>query len=170
MAQYEQALSHFPDHPAGIIGISNLLMDIYEEKLPAEEPIISNRPLPTASGSLISEAKPTVPRSTSSSSNLPSRRPSLVNDAPDLEGGKRDPNPAELNRLAARDRAYMLLSNLTKLGAGWNDADAWLTFARAHELSGEIGKAKQALWWVVELEDYRPMRPWRDVTNGAYAL
>jgi hypothetical protein len=170
MSHYEQALSHFPDHSAGIIGISNLLLDIYEEKLPAEEPIPSHRPLPTASGALISEAKPSITRPTSSSSAIPSRRPSLVTDAPDLKSSKQDPTPAELNRLAARDRAYMLLSNLTKLGSGWNDSEAWLTFARAHELSGEIGKAKQALWWVVELEDYRPVRSWRDVTGGGYAL
>lgn len=170
MAQYEQALSHFPDHPAGIIGISNLLMDIYEEKLPAEEPIISSRPPPTASASLIGEAQPTITHATSSST-LPPRHQSLVDDTPGLGSGtKQDPTPAELNRLSARDRAYMLLSNLTKLGAGWDDSEAWLTFARAHELSGEVGKAKQALWWVVELEDYRSVRPWRDVTGGGYAL
>lgn len=171
MAHYEQALSHYPDHPAGIIGISNLLMDIYEEKLPAEELITSHRPLPTASISLLSEAKPAVSRPTSSTSTAPSRRPSLVSDTQEIsEESKKDPTPAELNRLAARDRAYILLSNLTKLGAGWDDSEAWLTFARAHELSGEVGKAKQALWWVVELEDYRPVRPWRDVTHGVYAL
>lgn len=171
MAHYDQALSYFPDHPAGIIGISNLLMDVYEEKLPAEEPLPSHRPLPTASGTLINEAKPTIPRPPSASSTLPSRRPSLVTEAPaDIRGSKQDPTPAELNRLAARDRAYMLLSNLTKLGAGWDDSEAWFTFARAHELSGEIEKAKQALWWVVELEDHRSIRPWRDVTNAGYAL
>ncbi|CZT21894.1 uncharacterized protein RCC_07760 [Ramularia collo-cygni] len=170
MAQYEQALSHFPDHPAGIIGISNLLMDIYEEKLPAEEPIVPLRPLPTAPIALLGDAKPTVSRPTSSASTVPSRRPSLVSDVPDVETTIQNPTPAELNRLAARDRAYMLLANLTKLGAGWDDSEAWLTFARAHELGGEIGKAKEALWWVVELEDWRPVRRWRDVTAGVYAL
>ena len=44
MAAYEQALAHYPDHPEGIIGLADLLMDIYEEKLPAEEPVISTRP------------------------------------------------------------------------------------------------------------------------------
>lgn len=146
-------------------------MDIYEEKLPAEEPVPSNRPVPTASRSLVHEAKPTIPRPTSASSTIPSRRPSLVAETPpNLGPRKKDPTPAELNRLAARDRAYMLLSNLTKLGSGWDDSEAWFTLARAHELSGEIGKAKKALWWVVELEDHRPIRPWRDVTGGTYAL
>lgn len=42
--------------------------------------------------------------------------------------------------------------------------------ARAHELSREIGKAKQALWWVVELEDSKPVRPWREVSPGGYTL
>jgi hypothetical protein len=42
--------------------------------------------------------------------------------------------------------------------------------ARAHELSREIDKAKQALWWVVELEDNRPLRGWREVSPGGYTL
>lgn len=67
---------------------------------------------------------------------------------------------------AARDRAYMLLSNLTKLGTGWDNSAAWLSLARAYELSGQMDKAKQALWWVVELEESQPMRPWRCITGG----
>ena len=38
LAYYEKALSHFPDHPAGIVGLSNLLLDIASEKIPPEEP------------------------------------------------------------------------------------------------------------------------------------
>ena len=64
----------------------------------------------------------------------------------------------------------MLLSNLTKLGTGWDDSEAWSMLARAHELSREIDKAKQALWWVVELEDSRPLRAWREVSPGGYTL
>ena len=64
----------------------------------------------------------------------------------------------------------MLLSNVTKLGSGWDNPQAWLTLARSHELSKQIGKAKQALWWVIELEDNKPMRPWSEVTGGGYTL
>lgn len=80
------------------------------------------------------------------------------------------PTPDAVNRLAARDRAYMLLSNLTRLGSGWDDPEAWYTLARAHELSKQMARAKQALWWVVELEENKPMRNWRDVASGGFTL
>lgn len=64
----------------------------------------------------------------------------------------------------------MLLSTLTRLGSGWHNSDAWYTLARSHELSKQVGKAKQALWWVVELEENRPMRPWREVGVGGLSL
>lgn len=60
----------------------------------------------------------------------------------------------------------MLLSALTRLGSGWNDSQAWFTLARAQELSGEVEKAKSALWWCVELEEARPMRAWRIAVGG----
>lgn len=74
--------------------------------------------------------------------------------------------PAELNRLAARDRAYMLLSTLSKLGEGWDDSETWMALARAHEVSGQVERARECLWWVVELEDGRPVRPWGVVRGG----
>jgi hypothetical protein len=54
----------------------------------------------------------------------------------------------------------MLLSGLTRLGVGWDDSEAWLALARAHELGGQVGKAKEALWWVVGLEESRMIRGW----------
>ncbi|CAK1366178.1 hypothetical protein CB0940_09396 [Cercospora beticola] len=172
IAAFEQALSYYPDHSAGIIGLSSLLLDIYEQNIPAEEPLPTPQPAATTSGSLINEAQPSLTRPNTATSTDPSRRPSLVSDGrpQKIALRKKDPTPAELNRLAARDRAYMLLSNLTKLGTGWDDSEAWSMLARAHELSREIGKAKQALWWVVELEDSKPVRPWREVSPGGYTL
>ena len=64
----------------------------------------------------------------------------------------------------------MLLSTLTRLGSGWDHSEAWLTLARSYELSKQVGKAKEALWWVVELEERRPMRAWRDVGAGGFTL
>jgi hypothetical protein len=57
-----------------------------------------------------------------------------------------DPTPTVevQTRLAARDRAYFLLQSLTKSGEGWDDSEAW----------------REALWFLVELEDGRPLRPW----------
>jgi hypothetical protein len=79
-------------------------------------------------------------------------------------------SPEVLDKLAARDRAYGLLSSLTKLGSCWDYPDAWFALARAHEESGQIGKAKEVLWWCVELEDARPIRGWREVGYGGYVL
>jgi len=89
---------------------------------------------------------------------------------------KRAPNagqtnsPEELNRVAARDRAYGLLSRLTKLGSGWDNSEAWFALARAYEEGGQIDKAKQVLWWCIELEDNRPLRDWNKVAVGGYVL
>jgi hypothetical protein len=175
MTCYDEALSYYPDHSAGVIGIANLLMDIYEEKIPAEEPHIPLHPLPLPSGStLVSEARPALTRPNSSAA-APSRPISqhnvvLVQAVEEVKERRVDPSPAVLNRLAARDRAYMLLKNLAGMGAGWDNSEVWYALARAHELSRELGKAKSALWWVVELEHNRPVRDWREVSPGGYAL
>lgn len=75
-----------------------------------------------------------------------------------------------VDRLASRDRAYGLLSNLTKLGTGWNNSDAWFALARAHEESGQLDKAKDVLWWCVELEEGMGVREWGCVNTGGYVL
>lgn len=79
-------------------------------------------------------------------------------------------SPPELSRLAARDRAFGLLSTLTKLGAGWDYSEAWYALARAYEESGQLEKAKEVLWWCVELEDTHPVRNWRNVALGGFVL
>jgi cargo-transport protein YPP1 len=78
--------------------------------------------------------------------------------------------PDAINRLAARDRAYNLLSSLTKLGSGWDCSEAWFALARAYEEGGQVEKAKEVLWWCVELEDTRPLRLWRNVGRGGLVL
>lgn len=75
-----------------------------------------------------------------------------------------------IDRLAARDRAYALLSGLTRLGTGWNHSDAWFTLARAYEESGQPDKAKEVLWWCVELEEARGVRGWSCLGGGGYVL
>lgn len=101
-------------------------------------------------------------------------RPSSSAGAAGAGSGQTDDDlrktPENLNRLAARDRAYGLLSTLTKLGSGWDNSDAWYALARAHELGGELEKAKEILWWVVKLEDTRPLRPWGVVNSKGYVL
>jgi len=166
MEAYEQALVYYPDHPEAMIATSNLLLDIYEEKLPAERPEVFLPPLPTVAGAMSAN-----PPSASEAVPLPTKGSATAPSAPLPKHGRRkDPTPAELNRLAARERAYMLLSTLTHLGSGWDNSEAWLGLARAHELSGQAPKAKEALWWVVELEDGRGIRAWDDALGGGLTL
>lgn len=75
-----------------------------------------------------------------------------------------------IDRLAARDRASGLLTGLTKLGSAWDYPEAWFALARAHEESGLIEKAKEVLWWCVELEEGRGVREWRCLGSGGYVL
>ncbi|KAK3117538.1 hypothetical protein LTR53_000964 [Teratosphaeriaceae sp. CCFEE 6253] len=168
---YERCLDFFPDHPEGIIGIADILMDIYEEKMPAEEP---EPPLfPPDKSSRSAFTNPAASSSTAAPTPLTTSKSSLLSPGRGLPPNARrskDPTPAQLNRLAERDRAYMLLSSLTKLGTGWDNPEAWFTLARAYELSREVGQAKRALWWVVELEESKPMRPWGVSSPGGYAL
>jgi hypothetical protein len=94
-------------------------------------------------------------------------RPSTTSSlSPSLSVSTKESKTALLDRLAARDRAYGLLSTLTKLGSGWNYSEAWFALARAYELGGQVDKAKEVLWWCVELEEGRPVRDWGEVVGG----
>lgn len=149
---FEEALMYYPEHVGATVALGNLLLNVYEGDLPAEEPQAeSDAGISTLS--LVSTAKPASPTEDAEAPN------------PSREG-----TPEELNRLAARDRAYGLLSTLTKSGSAWDDSEAWLALSRAHEQGGQIEKAKEILWWCVELEDRRPIRHWWNVGLGGYVL
>ncbi len=137
-ASYETALGHYPEHVAATVGLSDILLDAYAKPPPTE-------PHPLAEAST----------STPTLASLP------IGPAQDLAESI---SPADLlSRLAARDRAYGLLSALTKSGLGWDCSEAWFALARAYEQSGEVEKAKEALWWVVELEEGRGVRGWSNI-------
>ena len=177
---FESALIHCPDHPAAIIGLSNILLDIYSEQLlpptaiPSYTPIESTVSVSTRCGD--------------NSTTIPSRPlglvPSTINTAPSpMPVDNQTTTPSQLpapykatslplvDRLAARDRAYALLTGLTRLGNGWNRSDAWFALARAYEESGQPEKAKEVLWWCVELEEATGVREWRCVGgSGGYTI
>ncbi|KAF2630344.1 filamentation protein-like protein [Macroventuria anomochaeta] len=155
---FERALLHFPDHPQGIVGLSNILLDIYSRDIPME-------PTKSTEITLLSPAHAPTPSQTSSEPEP--KRHHLTSHIPSAENQL---SPPELSRLAARDRAFGLLSTLTKLGAGWDYSEAWYALARAYEESGQIEKAKEVLWWCVELEDTHPVRNWRSVALGGFVL
>ncbi|KAK3302028.1 uncharacterized protein B0T15DRAFT_541739 [Chaetomium strumarium] len=215
-AEFEAALTHFPDHTSAIVGLSHILLDIYAEKLlppPAvpgldlsglsladEDNVFTsptNRTMSPAGHSINEEGRskfpplPSAPLGLGPATN-PKPKATAAAKAKPAEANGHTPSPSTppsdflgpqlpppheatslpLNdRLAARDRAYGLLSGLTKLGSGWNDAEAWLALARAYEESGQVDKARDALWWCVELEDGRGVRDWNVVAvGGGYVL
>lgn len=152
LARFEQALSHCVDHPVATVGLCTLLLDIAAQIIP-----------PFPSSSKLAEESSIV-------QELGGR---LSTDDTGLTGDNSSRSVSDfilLNRLAARDRAYSLLSSLTKLGSGWDFSDAWFALARAYEESGEKDKAVDILWWCVELEDRRPIRHWRNVGPRGYIL
>ena len=132
-AAYEQALLHFPDHPAATVGLCNLLLDFY-----------TTTPTPPPSTLSPNSATPIL-------LPLPTPTPPTPADPSD---------PTLLSRLAARDRAYGLLSALTKSGRGWDCSEAWFALARCYEEGGQVERAREALWWVVEVEEKRGVRGW----------
>jgi hypothetical protein len=132
-------------------------LDIYAEVIPLEPTQETDFIIPSSSPS-----EPFVQKNTSemNAQHLTSHIPSVENKL----------SPPVLNRLAARDRAFGLLSTLTKLGPGWDYSEAWYALARAYEESGQIEKTKEVLWWCVELEDTHPVRSWKSVGMGGFVL
>lgn len=191
-AEFEEALMHYANHAAAIVGLSTILLDIYAEVL---------SPVPAIPGIAEPDGQPINIDETTANHDSLVLRPKSVLALPALPSGplglgevtgspatpKQQPPTRSLSteelpapykakslplvdRLAARDRAYGLLSGLTRLGSGWNDSDAWFALARAHEESGQLEKAKEALWWCVELEEGRGIRDWNSVGAGRYVL
>lgn len=209
-ADFETALTHFPDHPGAIVGLSNILLDIYTEKLlpPPAVPGLDLGRLALSDDSVLTSAPDAAISHTTGANKADQLFPSLPSAPLGLGPAnlEANPKPAEIlanghssspqpvtttttnsflgpplppphkaislplnDRLAARDRAFGLLSGLTKLGSGWNYSEAWFALARAYEESGQTDKARDALWWCVELEDGRSVREWY-VAGGGYVL
>ncbi|EXJ79900.1 hypothetical protein A1O3_08185 [Capronia epimyces CBS 606.96] len=184
--QYEQCLMYLADHAGGIVGLSNVLLDYYERKVELATRIDGGKGQVDEG---LEERSRRHKRELSRNSEGPAVNGMTDADGPPgpatgptaapgsaatHSGGTKDDElkktPDNLNRLAARDRAYGLLSALTKQGSGWDNSEAWFALARAHELGGEIDRAKEILWWCVELEDTRPIRHWTNVGCSGYVL
>lgn len=188
MIEYESALCHHPDHPNATVGLSNILLDIYTETIPPDQSKFELQPHTKKSTASISEEPSTPLLSTlpklasqlngsGNFSHNPSSTDKISSPNKDRSASVNSPHktslippssntPEALDRLTARDRAYGLLSSLTKLGTGWDYSEAWYALARAYEVSGQVEKAKELLWWVVELEAKRPVRSWAVLGEG----
>lgn len=205
---FEAALTHYPDHPAAIVGLSNILLDLYTEKIvppkafsgldlvggaeamPGTDQSTADIISPPRHSTSPPKLLPTEPlglgafktpsnRAESSFSHKHAHAPAPAAAAAAAAAAHHDSHLAPpykaasmplVDRLASRDRAYGLLSNLTKLGSGWNYSEAWFALGRAHEASGQTGKAKEVLWWCVELEEGMGVREWDCVNTGGYVL
>lgn len=163
--QYEHCLMYSPNHPAGIVGLSNILLDYYDKKIDLSKKVDDGQSLTTRPISSSADQDIIIGAQTPSQEHL-SDPLNHTTDTPEVLRK----TPENLNRIAARDRAYGLLNTLSKLGSGWDNSEVWFALARAHELGGEIEKAKNILWWCIELEDTKPIRHWRNLGCGGYVL
>lgn len=145
---FERALDWFQDHPGAIIGLADILLDFYCQSSQPASAVYSSTSIYAQS----TKPTPTLAPPPIASTSKPSPYTKKSEEDEDL-----------LPRLSARDRAYGLLSTLTKSGQGWDNAEAWFALARAYEESGQLSKAKEALLWVVELEEKWPVRGWESL-------
>lgn len=153
------------------MGLCNILLD-YSSGTATRRP--SRTPLPpddpAASSMSVSNHMASI-----STSDLSDRHSSSL-DPSSAPGSKtRHPSASkesflELDRLAARDRAYGLLLSLTKLAGGWDLSSAWFELSRVYEQSGQMEKAREVLWRCIELEDKKPIRHWRNAETRGYVL
>ena len=170
MVKYEGALSHFPDHSDATVSLAHILLDIYAKKIPlsrgqltlADQPKNELRDDDDSSQPVFSR---TTLLTANSGQMNGTNSANHVDEKAEEDGTDQDLSH-DLDLLAARDRAYTMLYNLTKLGSGWDDSDAWYALGNAYEASGQGEKAKEVLWWVVELEEKRPIRHWSCLGQG----
>jgi tetratricopeptide (TPR) repeat protein len=172
MEFYEEAITRFPDHPRATIGLSNLLLDIWEEKIPAEPlPPRLDAGIPTSlSAKPATNLGTTYTDGSSVDTTDEDTDPSIQRAEKKIDVDPKADRVRYMSRLAARDRAYGLLSMLTKTGSSWDNSEAWFTLSRAYEASSQLEKTKDVLWWCVELEDRKPIRHWWNLGSGSYVL
>jgi tetratricopeptide (TPR) repeat protein len=171
MDHFEQALMRDPDHPKATIGLANLLLDIWDQTM-SPEPLKSEIEIDLSSLTLVPPEKQsaTAKKDGEKHSNRQSIAETTGAGHNEVPPAIQNEEPKLLNRIAARDRAYGLLSALTKRGNSWDNSEAWYTLSRAYEAGGQIEKLREVLWWCIELEDRRPIRHWSNIGSGVYVL
>ncbi|KAL3474509.1 hypothetical protein BJX99DRAFT_231447 [Aspergillus californicus] len=163
LEHFEEALLYNADHPKATINLANLLLDIWDQKLPLQPPG------PCLEPGLSAMAPPPTKEKSNETGRLSRSgvaRPKAQISSFTVE----DEEPKLINRIAARERAYCLLSALTKRGTSWDNSEAWFALSRAYEAVGQTQKLKEVLWWCIELEDRRPIRHWSNIGSGVYVL
>lgn len=166
---FEHALLRYQDHPIATIGLANLLLDIWDESLTLEPPN-ADVDLNVSRISLLSETPRPKSAKAISTDDMKASRETENSEPEEAPPSAQNVEPKQLHRLAARDRAYGLLSSLTKLGSSWDSSEAWYALSRAYEAGEQTEKLKEVLWWCIELEDRRPIRHWSSIGSGVYVL
>ncbi|KAJ5287185.1 hypothetical protein N7478_002871 [Penicillium angulare] len=169
MKYYEDALLRHPEHPIATIALANLLLDIWDQKL-APESAKTDVDINVSRLSLLSDSDKLKAARAISADELKTPEVAEIPTPVSVSESPHEVDPKHLHRLAARDRAYGLLSVLTKLGSSWDNSEAWYALSRAYEAGDQIEKLKEVLWWCIELEDRRPIRHWSNISSGLYVL
>jgi hypothetical protein len=166
---FEEALLRQADHPTATIGLANLLLDVWDQKLPLET-AKADSDFNASRQTLLSETPKPKTGKAVSIDELKAAEAMEVEGSTEGSASAHDVDPKHLHRLAARDRAYGLLSALTKRGSSWDSSEAWYALSRAYEAGEQVEKLKEVLWWCIELEDRRPIRHWSNIGSGLYVL
>lgn len=169
MKYYEDALLRCPEHPIATIALANLLLDIWDGKL-SPESTKTDVDLNVSRLSLLSSSAKIKSARAISADELKTPEATEIPRPVSEASSPHEVDPKHLHRLAARDRAYGLLSMLTKLGSSWDNSEAWYALSRAYEAGEQTEKLKEVLWWCIELEDRRPIRHWSNIGSGLYVL
>ena len=170
MEHFEEALTRYLDHPKATIVLADLLLDIWDKKIPSEpaqEDVDVNASMQSLLAETLNNQNKALNKARSKSRDTKEDLPKPQNNQPRWASNE---EPRYLNQLAARDRAYGLLSALTKRGSSWDNSEAWYVLGRAYEAGGQINKLREVLWWCIELEDRRPIRHWSNIGSGLYVL
>ncbi|KAJ5134620.1 hypothetical protein N7526_005985 [Penicillium atrosanguineum] len=166
---FEEALLRQSNHSIATIGLATLLLDVWDQKLPLEA-AKADVDLNASRLSLLTETPKPKSGKAVSIDELKAAEALEVEGSAEGSASAHDVDPKHLHRLAARDRAYGLLSALTKLGSSWDSSEAWYALSRAYEAGEQVEKLKEVLWWCIELEDRRPIRHWSNIGSGLYVL
>ena len=169
MKYYEDALLRHPEHPMATIALANLLLDIWDQKI-APESTKEDVDINISRLSLLSDTAKLKSARAISADELKVPEAAEIPTPVSVSNSPHEVDPKHLHRLAARDRAYGLLSVLTKLGSSWDNSEAWYALSRVYEAGEQTEKLKEVLWWCIELEDRRPIRHWSNIGSGLYVL
>lgn len=169
LGHFENALAYDWDHPYGTVGLCQIILELVGEPqdgkvsvIPTGQQIPSTVDRPGSVYATLVQSPLLLKQG--AASNLTNSTTTIISPATTTQ--METTEEEELAPLIARNRAYGLLSQLTRSGRGWDCSEAWFALARSYEATAQVEKAKGVYWWCVGLEDTRPVRGWGGVSGG----